>query len=312
MFKKILVGTDLSKESYAALHAAISLAERCLATIECVMVAPFASEVYGIPNLLMPLTNIPTHLKDELEQFFPAKLYPNSKRQILVNFSIADAIQSHAKKENCDLIVVGTHGRGAVGRFLMGSVAQKLVRDSEIPVMVVRDSGELEQKYQGFTRVLAPTDFSETSTKAVKLAIQFANFLKADLHLVHVVDLPTVTDFTGLYPFLQIQMPDPSQLNVDNTLRALIKDEYLVGNAKVATLLGDPTREILQYMEENKINFVVLGTHGRRGIDRALLGSVTANMIAKSHVPVFTVSQARAVEPVEEKEKEKHADVVLL
>jgi nucleotide-binding universal stress UspA family protein len=312
MFKKILVGTDFSKESYAALHAAISLAGRCLASIDCVMVAPFASEIYGIPNLLMPLSNVPTHLKDELERFFPPKMYPNSRRKILINLSIADAIQNYAKEEGCDLIVVGTHGRGAVGRFFLGSVAQKLVRDSEIPVMVVRDSTELDQKYQGFGRVLAPTDFSQTSIKSVRLAIEFANFLKADLHLIHVVDLPTVTDFTGLYPFLQIQIPDATELNVDDTLRAMIQDEYLVGNSRVATLLGDPTREILHYIEEHNINFVVLGTHGRRGIDRALLGSVTANMITKSHIPVITASEVKVAQPAEETEKEKHADVVLL
>jgi len=314
MFKKILVGTDFSKESYAALRAAISLAERCVASIHCIFVAPFDSDVYGSANFPTPLTNVPSQLQAQLEEFFPSNLYPNSYRRVLIHVSVAESILRYARKESCDLIVLGTHGRGTVGRFIMGSVAQRVARDSEIPVMVVRDVEHLEERYQGFSRVLAPTDFSEEGTKSVKLAVQLANFLKADLHLVHVVDLPTVTDYTGLYPFLQMQMPDASLLNVDSTLRAMLEKEYLVGNCKVATLLGDPFREILHYIETNEINFVVLGTHGRRGIDRVLLGSVTANLISKCPIPVITISEAKQIQ-IENRPvitEKKSADLVLL
>ena len=156
--------------------------------------------------------------------------------------------------------------------------------------MVIRDLEHSKEKYQGFSRILTPTDFSEASYKATKLGIEFANFLKADFHYIHVIDLPTVTDLTGLYPFLLMTIPPIAGTDVNLTLHKDLAEEHFVGNPKVATLLGDPVREILNYTEEHNIDFIVMGTHGRKGVERLLLGSVTAGVVARSNVPVITVS----------------------
>ena len=63
----------------------------------------------------------------------------------------------------------------------------------------------------------------------------------------------------------------------------------LVGKKVVASLAGDPAREIVTYAETHHADFIVMGTHGRKGLERILLGSVTAGVVAGSHVPVITI-----------------------
>ncbi|MCI0617152.1 universal stress protein, partial [bacterium] len=77
------------------------------------------------------------------------------------------------------------------------------------------------------------------------------------------------------------------------TLSKAIKDKDIVGNSKVATLFGDPAEEILNYAAKNNCGFIVMGTHGRKGLERTLLGSVTAVVASKSEIPVITVSPVK-------------------
>ena len=295
MFRKILIATDFSKASRAALGAAIRLAEQGSARVEALHVCTLNDYAYVGYPLVVPTSSLQADLDGKLEDFFPNKLFPNSARHVILGHSISDEIQEFARKNGFDLIVLGSHGKGSIGRFLLGSVTQKVTRDSEIPVMVVRDVEHSKERYQGFRRILTPTDFSETSDMAAKFGIEFANFLKADFHYIHVIDLATVTDLTGLYPFLLMKIPATEGMDVNLTLQKDLSKEYFVGNQKVATLIGDPVREILKYSEEHDIDFIVMGTHGRKGMDRFLLGSVAAGVVVRSKVPVITVSTGQKV-----------------
>jgi nucleotide-binding universal stress UspA family protein len=179
--------------------------------------------------------------------------------------------------------------------ILMGSVAQKLIRLSNIPLMVVRDVQHSESKYLGASRVLVPTDFSETSKKALEFGISFANFLKADFHLLHSIDLPAMKEFQNQYAFSQTKIPDGCELNVDPVLNSMIKDKAFVGSPFTATVTGDPVEEILKYAQKERIDYIVMGTHGKKGIERVLLGSVASGVVSKSNVPVITISPLPSV-----------------
>jgi nucleotide-binding universal stress UspA family protein len=296
MFKKILVATDFSKSSRAALAAAISIAERGAGRVEALHVSMMADYPFNQSPLVIPISNLQTDLRGKLQDFFPSKLYPNSDRHVVIGASIPDEIRTFAVSNSFDLIVIGSHSKGPIGRLILGSVTQRVTRDSQIPVMVVRDLEHAEERYQGFDRILTPTDFSECSSHALNLGIEFANFLKADFHLIHVVDLPTMTDISGAYPFLQIMIPPEVGMDVNPTLKKELENQLIVGNQQVATLIGDPVHQILSYCDENNIDFIVMGTHGRRGMERVLLGSVTAGVIARSKVPVITVSVPQSLE----------------
>ena len=291
MFKKILVATDFSKSSHAALAAAISLAEHGAGKVEVIHVSAYG-EPYIRGPFVVPTSSLQAELQGKLDEFFPERLYPNSSRHLVIGAPISEEIQKFAEAGSFDLIVIGTHSRSIVGRVFLGSVAQEVTQDSRIPVMVVRDVDHSERRYQGFERVLTPTDFSKTSSKAFALGTSFANFLKADFHYIHVIDVPAITDSMSLYPFFHLVMPPESEMNVNLTLQKELEGIRLIGNPKTITVVGNPVREILAYVEKEKIDFIVMGTHGRKGVDRFLMGSVAAGVIAKSHVPVITVSSA--------------------
>jgi nucleotide-binding universal stress UspA family protein len=290
MFEKILVATDFSDSSRSAWFAGFNLASRCLAKVEILNVYTYMEYVFSPENYAVPNERWQKRLIDELETQYPARLYPNSHRSITSSASIPEGILEYAKKEACDLIVTGTHGRRALSRLLIGSVSQELIRNSPVPVMVVKAIKNPEKHVQNYDRILIPIDFSEMSMKALDYGIRFANFLRADVDVIHTVDTPAINSLKGMYPFPDMMIPEKVDLTVDLTLSKAIEDKNIVGNWKVATLFGDPADEILNYASKNNCGFIVMGTHGRKGLERTLLGSVTTVVVSKSDIPVITVS----------------------
>ncbi len=294
MFKKIMIATDFSKSSNAALYSGLGLAKKCLAKVLAVhSVTPFEIHFDSPQPLAMAGTEWQNIVEQQFEDFFPTSLYPNSSKEILVGRSAAEEILKAARTENCDLIVIGSHGHGVLGRTLLGSVAQRVTRNSEIPVMVVKDAEHSPKKYQGYERIMVPTDFSDTSLKALDLGVRFSNFLKADLHLMHVVDWPAITLLSTVspgYPFFQVIEPQPDEQRMDKTLKEMLLKKDLIGNSATAIRVGDPADEILLYAKKENIDFIVMGTHGRKGLERVLLGSTTSAVIAKSEIPILTIS----------------------
>lgn len=293
MFEKILVATDFSESSRSAWFAGFNLATRCLAKVDVLHVYTYMEYVFSADHYAVPDERRHRRLEEEMERQYSPRLYSNSKRNVVSSASIPDGILEHAKKEACDLIVVGTHGRRALGRILMGSVTQELIRNSRVPVMVVKAVKNPEEHVQNYDRVLIPIDFSNMSMKALDYGIRFANFLKADVHVLHTVDMPAINNLKGMYPFPETMIPERADLNVDLTLSKTMQDKDVIGNWKVATLFGDPAEEILNYASQNNCGFIVMGTHGRKGLERTLLGSVTAVVASKSEIPVITVSPVK-------------------
>lgn len=288
MFNRILLATDFSPASRAALFAGISIGARCLAHLEALHVVTYLEDVYHAARFLVPGAEWQGQMERDFESYFPSRLYPNSNRKVVIGRSIPEEILKYARDQKCDLIIAGTHGH-TVGNLLMGSVTHQLTRAAEIPIMIVRGVENAEERYQGFKNIVVPTDFSEASRKATDFAAKFANFVKGDLHLVHVVDMPILAEFQAAYPAIEMKVPEFADLNMDWTLTQMAEQLDLVGNGKVATLTGDPAREIIAYAESHHADFIIMGTHGRKGLERILLGSVTSGIVAKSRIPVITL-----------------------
>ncbi|MCI0445967.1 universal stress protein [bacterium] len=293
MFEKILVATDFSESSRSAWFAAINLASRCLARIEVLHVITYKQYVFDPARYGVPDEKWQNRLKEEMEVQYAPRLYPNSHRTILFSASVPEAILDFAEKEACNLIIVGTHDRKIFGRMLMGSVAQQVVRDSKVQVMVVKAGEHHEKTLQNYDRILVPTDFSEMSSKSLNWAVRYANFLLADLHLLHVVDLRAYSDMITMYSLTESEIPNSCELNVDLSLNNLLQDKDLIGKKFVKSLFGDPVEEIISYAEKENCGFIVMGTHGRKGLERILLGSITAGVISRSKIPIITMSDVR-------------------
>jgi nucleotide-binding universal stress UspA family protein len=292
MFSRIVIGTDFSDPSTAALFAGISMAERCLAKIEVIHITTFLEDLrYSAGSPAFELDwKLP--LQSKLETFFPKELYPNSVRLGISAQSIPSEILKYSRQRKADLIILGSHGRNIVEKLLIGSVTQAITRNSEIPVMVVRDIKRVKRPYQAYGRILVATDFSGISLKAVDFGVRLTNFLQAELHLIHVVELPELI-YHDKNPCGQIKVPTTCELNVDSTLKRMIETREYQGIHHVETLFGDPVTQILDYANKNNVDFLVIGTHGREGTERLMLGSVTERILSKLSLPVFTISNAK-------------------
>ncbi|MBX0323625.1 universal stress protein [Halomicroarcula sp. F13] len=137
-----------------------------------------------------------------------------------------------------------------------------------------------------YDRILVPTDGSEGMSRVVAHAVELAQFHDAEVHGLYVVDtgsyatLPVKTTWDGVTEMLR----EEGELALESL-------ETTTGDLDVVTAIeeGSPSKRIVEYARENDCDTVVMGTHGRGGIDRLLLGSVAERVVRSSPVPVVTV-----------------------
>jgi nucleotide-binding universal stress UspA family protein len=145
-------------------------------------------------------------------------------------------------------------------------------------------------KQRMFNRILIPTDGSDAVMPAVKMALDLAKTYDATLHALFIVDQPssvtgTGEGFTGIDNLLN-ELEEEGHHATD-----IIADQAEDSNVEIKSSVqrGNPHDDILAYANEHAIDLIVIGTHGRTGVKRALLGSVTEDVVRHSEIPVLTV-----------------------
>lgn len=159
------------------------------------------------------------------------------------------------------------------------------------------------------TRILVPTDFSETADAALEYAKTLAANLGASLHLLHVFHDPNIAATYGNEVFVA-PPPDLREQEIATARAGLLKrmspaEEKRFGGTR-AIVEGLTAKEIVKYAEEYAIDLIVMGTHGRRGVAHILLGSVAEHVVRTARCPVLTV---RDVEGGKKPEREPAAVV---
>ncbi|QIO23331.1 universal stress protein [Haloarcula sp. JP-L23] len=137
-----------------------------------------------------------------------------------------------------------------------------------------------------YDRILVPTDGSEGMSRVVDHAVELARFHDAEVHGLYVIDtgsyatLPVETTWDGVTEMLR----EEGELALESL-------ETMTGDLEVVTAIekGAPSKQIVEYARENGCDTIVMGTHGRGGLDRILLGSVAERVVRSSPVPVVTV-----------------------
>ena len=200
-----------------------------------------------------------------------------------------EAITEYARRHDVDLIVMGTHGRSGVERLLLGSVGEKTLRTATVPVVLVPPAADLVEIGEGsYDRILVPTDGSEEAADAVEWGISLATALDGTIHGLYAVDtsyFTGVADTGAIYDALERTGRDALE-TVRSRARAA--DVDVVGN--LAT--GPAARAILDYAAEHEVDAIAMGTHGRSGVERYLIGSVTETVVRRADVPVCCVPPA--------------------
>jgi len=198
----------------------------------------------------------------------------------------AEAIVSYADDHDMDLVVMGTHGRRGLQRLLIGSVAEEVLRTASCPVLTVR-AGEDGVPAWNVRNILAPIDFSEMSKGAVQHAKELALTYGAKITLLHAVE---EIMYPSAYGMEMADVPGPEVVDrVEANLADIARDEIGYEHVEVASKIGYAPSSILDYAAENEVDLIVIATHGRSGIERLLLGSVTERVVRRASVPVFVV-----------------------
>ena len=140
-----------------------------------------------------------------------------------------------------------------------------------------------------FHRILVPIDFSETSLHALRLAVHEARTHGAELVLLHVGAVPwAIAPNPDLASPILVQWNDEIAREHEAALRRVAREE-VPSDIAVSTIVkeGVPTTAILESIAETGADLVVMGTHGRRGLDRLFLGSVAESVLRESTIPVL-------------------------
>lgn len=291
---RILCPVDLSEPSRRALEHAAALARRHKAQLTVLHVdnAPPPVAVSGLPGAvpLRPRTE-PDDVVPQVRQFCELARGPaDSPLEIVVLQGYpARTITEQAQTINADLLVIGTHGRGGFDRFLLGSVTEKVMRSTDVPVLTVPPPARPPAAGL-YNTIVCPVDFSDASTRALEYALSFAKEADARLVLLHVVE-----------PFPeQLQAASIAHLERDDRVRLVEETTRLVAqavpeqarawcNPEIHVAFGKASQEIVRMAADCSADLIVLGVHGRGAIDRWIFGSTTPRVIRESASPVLTV-----------------------
>jgi len=201
--------------------------------------------------------------------------------------SPAEAIVNRASDDTFDLIVMGTHGRRGVERLLSGSVSEEVVRQAPCPVFTVLSKDDEPSPGPYVRRVLAPVDLSEQSALIVDHAAELASAYDARLDLVHVVEQAAYPDAYGVDP-LAMALPEV-QDRAHDALQTLADRAAETVDVEMHTRIGYAAHDIVDFSNEKESDLIVMATHGRTGLKRFLIGSVTEKVIRTASCPVFTL-----------------------
>lgn len=200
----------------------------------------------------------------------------------------AEAILGYADDHGIDFLAMGTHGRTGVQRYVTGSVTESVVRHARAPVLTVR-SVEESRVEGSYDEVLLPTDGSEEAGGAIEHGLRIAERADARVHVVNVVDV------VGLGASPEYTMPTSVLEDLESAGESATEDIAKRARdagleATTAVRHGSPARELLDYTTEFDIDLVAMGTAGRSGIGRFLLGSTTERIMRHADVPVVAVN----------------------
>jgi nucleotide-binding universal stress UspA family protein len=291
MIKKILVPLDGSRTAEAVLPLVIHLAKADNAEVELItVITPVA--IWDAAASMIKWDAEEKAARDYIRaktiELREAGLTANS----MVAFGqAAYAIYDAAKTRNVDFIAITTHGRSGIARFVLGSVADKLLHTAA-PLLVVRPSGQDGEELSppGIRKILVPLDGSELSLSAIPFAEDMANKFNAALVFCHVVTTDWIA-YSGmetptLYPDVLDEMKAAAEAKIE---KAAVESrgrgfdvDYFVG-------IGGPTDEIQRIAGDQGADMIVMSTHGRSGPTRWVMGSTADALVRRTHLPCLLV-----------------------
>ena len=296
---RILSTTDFSEQSRHAMDYAVALARSWSARLTVLHVHQLAPPLLAGPYLgsesALPVSLTPDERR-ELSHAMASFVASDRSAGVEVetrlqeDFLVPRAILECAAAEQAGLVVLGTHGRSGFERLALGSVAERVLRTSVVPVLTVppRAGGADRRAPLAIQAVVCPLDFGPSSAGALDMAASLAERTRAGLTVVHVVDLAGDAPEPMRQEFIeyrtkrfedarsQLQEAIPESVRRSTAVRELV-------------LVGKPYREIVRLASEQEADIIVMGVQGRGAVDLLFFGSTANHVVRQAPCPVLTV-----------------------
>lgn len=300
MFKHLLVPLDGSILAEAALPLAAELSQKLGAEVTLLHVieknAP--QEVHGQRHL--------THEEDArayLENVAASKFAPGTKISFHVHTDevsrVAASIVEHSGEFAPDLIILSAHGEGGIHDFMVGSIPQQVIAGAPIPVLLLQPQENEVMEPHEIRKVVSALDGKADHDASLDVAAALSKALGADLHLVRVV--PTLATLKAreaasgtLLPATTsaiLEIEEESAVDYLDEKLNLLKTMGILASAEVER--GDPAQEVVKSATNQKADMIVLGTHGKKGMDALWAGSVAPLIVNRTHLPILLVPVRR-------------------
>jgi len=282
-FTKILCPIDFSKGSEQAVRHATRLAEAFRAELVLIHVYQPAAFVGGEIAVGAEMFQ---GIVDDARQFLDEAVRKIEYRPVSGVMATGTPwveITKLLEGQPFDLCVIGTHGRTGLRRFLLGSVAENVVRHAPCAVLTVHPDDEPKP----FRHVLCPTDFSASADLALDTAVALlASGGRIDL--LNVIEAPVT--YSGEVPIVDFG----DGLDKQSLAELAKRRARIEGKAEVTahSRIGYAGGQILAALDDDKsFDLVVMGSHGRTGVARVLLGSVAEKTVRHAHCPVLVTKK---------------------
>jgi nucleotide-binding universal stress UspA family protein len=289
--RSIIVPTDLSPLSDAAVARAVTLARLDGASIHLVHAVRFlvVAAPYGVSVPVALGEAVRRAAQKELEEVRNAiekKGISGVTSEVAEANDAVEAIRAAVESHSADLVVMGTHGREGLKHAFLGSVAERTLRTLDRSVLAVKE--DVARAEQPIERMLLAVDFSVHSERATEVAAALAMRLGASVDVVHAFDLPA--DFMPYTSDLGVELQEKIQAGAAERLEG-VRERLKESQVRVTVHLrrGHPSLVIADAATELRSQLIVMGTRGASGLAHVLLGSVAERTLRSAPCSVLAV-----------------------
>lgn len=267
--ERILLATDFSGSSDEAVNWAIDIGKKFKSEVVLLHVISNDYDLSLVTNMVRKAAT--DQLSIIRDRFALADV--KTTQPIIRIGKTCDVIVQVSEEKDVNLIVMGSGEKGSEDRFQLGTTTEKVIRKADKPVWVAKkDCGDR------IAKILCPVDFSDSSRRALDNAIHLSRKFKAHLYVLNIV-APVPVDIARL----KIDVETVEQSVATEQLAAFEKffDDFEFTGVEWSSMdrMGDPAHEILRCIDEVDADLLIMGTHGRKGINRFFMGSVTEKVI---------------------------------
>jgi nucleotide-binding universal stress UspA family protein len=284
VLRNILFATDFSPTADSAFHFAVNLARQYGARLFALHVRSTDVYAFAPPENWRDISETGDLIAHERIKLL-LEVHPDIRSEIRVGVgNVWSEMERVIEKDHIDLIVLGTHGRTGVGKLLLGSVAEEIIRRSPCPVLTIGPLAARPGNDGKLAEILFATDFSPASQAAAPYALSLAQENEAGLTVLHVLEK------TKLAP-----ANDPAQLAAatERVLENLIPDDAKAWcQPHCVVAFGKPAEQIVEVANDHCADLIVLGVRRPTGVPGSSthLPFATAHkLLAQARCPVLTV-----------------------